>query len=157
MVASIIYETGFWLAINIILAIVIIGLVYKQYASARSHSTTPDNVAGSTPDLGDIIERFRTMVSQGRGGEAIVSSYRDLLNRLIMDRAPAYLTFNEILESGFKLSSEILAHLRNMYKVYEPTRFGDYNPSQQELDMFLKSIEAVNAHIRVWRSVVPTV
>jgi len=74
-----------------------------------------------------------------------------------MDRAPAYLTFNEILESGFKLSSEILAHLRNMYKVYEPTRFGDYNPSQQELDMFLKSIEAVNAHIRVWRSVVPTV
>jgi len=156
MVSSIIYETEFWLIINIILAAMIIGLVYKQYASTKKQNAVREVESGSRYDLEDVIDRFKSLVSQSKGGEAIVTSYRELFIKVAGDQTPSHLTFSEMLDSSIKLSPDVLEHLRIMYKIYEKVRFGGHQPSQQEFDTFLKSMQAVNAHMKVWGSVVKT-
>ncbi|MEM3096950.1 MAG: hypothetical protein QXV62_08155 [Nitrososphaerota archaeon] len=158
MAASIIYETNFWLAINIILVIVIIGLVYRQYTSMRQNARAVR--METRPDLGvdSVVEKFRQLLAEGRIGDGIIESYKLLFERLAGKDMMPHLTYREILDRRtINLTGEILVHLKQMYEVYERVRFGGHSPTQEEADMYLKSLEAVNAHYMVLRSVIPNV
>jgi hypothetical protein len=149
-----VYETNFWLAINIILTIVIVGLVYRQYLASRQSKTSDLSPLVEGPDLSNSLKIFHDRLADTDVEKAVYESFQDVLKQVLPQGKFSGSTLRELLASNTaNLSGEVLDHLRKMYDVYEPVRYGGHRPTDLELGLFKSSLESLIAHVRVWRSV----
>lgn len=154
MLETLVYETNFWLAINIILVIVIVGLVYRQYLAGRQNKTSEGGEEALGLDISNSLKIFQERLAKTELEKAVTDSFQEVLRQVLPPQKFPGKTLRELLVSNSPgLSGEVLEHLRKMYDVYEPVRYGDHRPTAEELNLFKSSLESLVAHVRVWRSV----
>ncbi|MCS7137008.1 MAG: hypothetical protein RMK31_00740 [Candidatus Caldarchaeum sp.] len=132
--ASFLYEVSFWLVINLFLTAAVIGLVLIRYSMQRS-SVRAENVRKG-PDFSEEMMLFERLVEQGEKPKAVLEAFKRCFRKVVdtVGIDPRFLTPREVLESG-KLPKPLEQALSEIYRIYEPVRFGLRHPSDDEIEV----------------------
>ena len=143
MIQPIDMETALWLIIDLSLAaaIIILSIRYLRRRMGRSSH------ARSYPRLSFLTEQFDAYLSELGGTQAITRTFQQLVEELIRageDTVPKSLTMREVVvKLGPSLSEELRTLLAELYRIYEPVRFGGIEPGEEELKAFRERLDMI--------------
>ncbi|MEM1936956.1 MAG: hypothetical protein QXX49_04615 [Candidatus Caldarchaeum sp.] len=137
--ASYLYDVSFWVVVNLFLAIAVIGLVLIKYSMERS-AVRVEKVE-KKPSLVEYLDLFEKLAQQGDFSKAVSETFARLFKKLceLNGFDPRFSTPMEVIEGG-KLPEHIRQALTEMYAVYEPVRYGLKQPSNQEMEVFRRTL-----------------
>jgi len=133
-------------ALGIMFVVMVVALVklYGRLAQSRS-GTVQFQMVSSLPSFSSALAKASRMMSEGKLKELVVTVFPEILDTAVkMDVAEVDASFTayEIISHGLaKISSETKEALVTIYRVYEPVRFGDASPSQEDASTFLSALE----------------
>ncbi len=132
-------------ALGIVLVAMLVAFVKLYRKLAQSQSETIQFQTGlSPPSFSVALAKVRKMMSEGMVREAVVTEFPEILDSAVkMDGAKVDASFTayEIINHGLaKIGKEPKEALIMLYHVYEPIRFGNASPSQEEASKFLVAL-----------------
>ncbi|MEN2974327.1 MAG: hypothetical protein ABDH32_01965 [Candidatus Caldarchaeales archaeon] len=138
-------ETALWITIDVILgslAIYLFVRYIKLKRNARSNNYNP------TPKLSYTVLDFRSYLERYGRKEAVISAFNEIVSGMVRVSGiniPKSFTMKEIVNKlNDKISRKDEMILYEMYDLYERVRFGDHEPSDEEIDSFTKRIESIS-------------
>uniref|UniRef100_A0A7C5U5L4 DUF4129 domain-containing protein n=1 Tax=Caldiarchaeum subterraneum TaxID=311458 RepID=A0A7C5U5L4_CALS0 len=140
---SIIYDVSFWLVVNFLLIVAVLGLVL-----IRQQLTKPVAHAAAViqqKKLDEELALYKSMIDEGNGKEAVKTVFRSVWKKICRLYAvdERGLTVVEVMSSG-KLPEKIREKILLLYRIYEPVKFGDVEPSREQLMVFDKTLEQLS-------------
>lgn len=136
---SIIYDVSFWLVVNFLLIVAVLGLVLIRQQMAKPAAQPAVEIQHKKLD--EEIATYNSMTAEGRGKEAVKTVFRTVLKKLyrhygVNERG---LTVVEAINSE-RLPEKISNKLLMLYQIYEPVKFGDVEPTDEQLAVFGKTL-----------------
>jgi heme exporter protein D len=150
-----------WLPIFIFLLIVtiILSILYlrKKRAIKRElmlkKKELEDKVQSIMKELEAIIDLFHKLISEKNSKTAIIQSYiylSNFLEKLLNIKVEPYLTEKERINEYNKTipSNFVKEIIYKLYLSYEKVRFGEHEPTHEEINEFLHNLKELSSKIQ---------
>lgn len=143
---SILYDVSFWVVVNFFLIATVLGLVFIR--QARSKLSEKPMAVVEKEKLEEEISLFRSFVSDGLLKEAVTTVFPKVYAKIIGDAGQGSkgLTVKEFLASK-RLPENLTRHLSTLYRIYEPIKFGNFEPTTDDVDVFIKTLEKLSSEL----------
>lgn len=134
------------IALGIVLVVMLVASVklHRKLAQSQSETAQFQTKLPLTP-FSTALAKVKKMMSEGMVKEAILTAFPEILDIAVkIDglKVDASFTAYEIINHGLvKIGKEPKEALMTLYHVYEPARFGNASPSQEEASKFVEALE----------------
>ena len=145
---SLLLNTNFWIALNLILLSAIIGLVYHRYIMVK-RQTTVEKIRDEYDEIRKMIGFFENLLNTNMREKAVIYGFNRLMTFLGATRYPDK-TYKEILlHNMLNLSNYKKDRLMEMYSIYEKIRFSDAKATDEEIERFRNLLYSIIKYSQV--------
>ena len=145
-------DTNFWIFINVILLVAIIGLIYHRYVSLKK-SERDMHVENNAINLQPLVDYAKRLIDEGMGRNAIITSFNNNMAKLGAVRYREH-TYREILSNNMlSLDKNTLNMLNELYLIYERARFSDNELLGEDFEKYLSLLYSLVAHTKTMRDI----